>query len=208
MAKTWTDQDVRYLKRYAKTKTTAALAERFDTDEDAVREKLAELDLAASDHAAATGPDPEVALFEEGLTALHEHDWKTAAARFERVLAESDRLDVAARARQYLGVVRRASGETVADGGDGNAYNLAVYHRNRGALGEAMQVVEKAGGKDEDGRFAYLAASLHSLQGETDKAVAALERAIERDPTNRVRAFHDTDFADLRQDHADLFGLD
>jgi hypothetical protein len=77
-------------------------------------------------------------------------------------------------------------------------------------LDEALEIVRGHARKDADGKFAYLAASLHALEGRRKDAVAALDKAVAADPTNRVRAFHDADFAELRKDqeHAHLFGLD
>ena len=67
----------------------------------------------------------------------------------------------------------------------------------------------KEDGDQKDERFAYLAASIHAAEGRTDEAAKALSRAIELNPKNRVHAFHDPDFAELRgtRDHRQLFGL-
>ena len=61
----------------------------------------------------------------------------------------------------------------------------------------------------KDERFAYLAASIHAAEGRTEEAAQALSRAIDLNPKNRVHAFHDPDFAELRKDrdHRQLFGL-
>ena len=46
-----------------------------------------------------------------------------------------------------------------------------------------------------------------ALQGEFDEAAEALGRAVELNPKNRVHAYHDTDFQELRrsEDHRKLF---
>lgn len=211
MAKSWSGQETGYLKRYAANKTLAELAQRFEVDEDEVRSKLAELDLTTKDGEPQSGgkalSDPALKPFEKGIEALHDGDWKAARKAFETVIAESEEPDLTARARQHLRVVERRSGGD--DGGEASPYMEAVLARNRGDLDGALEIAGKAK-KDEDGRFAYLAAAVHALRGDEDEAVKALQEAVDADPAHRVHAFHDPDFAELRKDkdHAHLFGLD
>jgi len=215
MAKSWTQQDTGYLKRYAGKKTLDELARRFEAEPDAVREKLAALGLQTKDGepsrtgAAAIENEPEVEVYAQALEAMHGKKWKKARELFERVLGETDRTALAGRARQQLATIERQT----AEGGDeevADPYLRAVVARNRGDLDEALEIARSQGRKDADGRFAYLAASLHAVEGRRQDAVAALEKAVAADPANRVRAFHDADFAELRKDqeHAHLFGLD
>ena len=44
----------------------------------------------------------------------------------------------------------------------------------------------------------YLAASLKALDGDAEQALELLARAIELEPRNRVHAYHDPDFRELR----------
>jgi len=215
MAKSWTEQDKGYLKRYAGKKTLDELARRFDADPGAVREKLAALGLQTKDGepsragAAAIEHEPEVEVYAEALAAMHAKKWKKARDLFERVLATTDRTALAGRARQQLAVIERQTAGAEA-GEVEDPYLRAVVARNRGDLDEALEITRSQGRKDADGRFSYLAASLHAVEGRRQDAVAALEKAVAADPANRVRAFHDADFAELRKDqeHAHLFGLD
>jgi tetratricopeptide (TPR) repeat protein len=213
MAKSWSDQETRYLERYARTKTLSALAERFEATEGEVRARLAALALVTKDGEPAGGGhrsaanDPEIGDYEQGLEALGAGKLPTARKLFERVVAGSDRRELAARARQHLKVIERLTGGGA--GAEEDAFTRAVFERNRGDHAAALALVEgqKA---DADGRYAYLAATLHALAGREAEAAEALRRAVDRDPKNRVRAYHDPDLGGLRQkrDYAHLFGLD
>lgn len=212
MAKNWNQQEISYLKRYAKAKSLADLAGRFDVGEDEVRRKLAALDLTTKDGEPpatlrGTAADPEIADYEAGLQALVAGKLAAAEKAFERVVGGSDRPELIARARQHLAMVARRRD---APDGDDDPFLLAVFERNRGDHGAAMALAERHAKADDDGRFALLAAGLHSLADRERDAVAALERAVEKDPANRVRAYHDPDLADLREktEYAHLFALE
>lgn len=208
--KSWTDQETSYLKRYARSKTLADLAERFDAGEDEVRRQLAALGLTTKDGqpaAAGGGADPEIGDYEAGLEALAAGKLDAAEKAFRKVLAGTDRADLAARARQHLIAIERRRG---GDEGDADPFTRAVFERNRGDLEAALALTEKHAKGDADGRFALLAAGLHSAMGQEKEAADALRRAAEKDPVNRVRAYHDPDLAELRKkkEHAHLFALE
>ncbi|HEX6203302.1 MAG TPA: hypothetical protein VF100_09885 [Thermoanaerobaculia bacterium] len=209
--KSWTDQETSYLKRYARSKTLADLAERFDAGEDEVRKQLAALGLTTKDGepaaAGGAGADPEIGDYEKGLEALGGGKLDAAEKAFRKVLAGTDRADLAARARQHLIAIERRRG---GDEGDADPFTRAVFERNRGDLDKALALAAKHAGDDADGRFALLAAALHSALGQETEAAEALRRAAERDPVNRVRAYHDPDLAPLRKkkEHAHLFALE
>ena len=163
---------------------------------------------------ATAAADPALDAFTKALDAFHKRDWAKAADLFEATLAESDRLDLSDRARQYLAATRQklaesgtAKGKAKAD--DGDPFLRAVVEKNRGDAAAAMDLCRKEGRDQKDERFAYLAASIHAAEGRIEEAVQALSRAIELNPKNRVHAFHDPDFAELRKDrdHRQLFGL-
>lgn len=167
---------------------------------------------------AAAAIDPALDAFTRALDAFHKKDWAKAAEQFEAVLAQSDLLDLSARARQYLAASRqRLDAADAAAGGakakgkskqeDGDPFLRAVFEKNRGDSAAALELCRQEGREQKDERFAYLAAAIHASEGRTEEAVAALSRAIELNPKNRVYAFHDPDFADLRRDHRQLFGL-
>jgi tetratricopeptide (TPR) repeat protein len=209
--KSWSEQEKSYIKRYAKSKTLADLAGRFDAREDEVRAQLAALGVTTKDGQPASpsagGPDPEIADYEAGIRAFGAGKLDAAEKAFRKVLDATDRPEVAARARQHLTAIdRRRGGEA----GDADPYTRAVFERNRGDVAAALALAEKHAKGDADGRFALLAAGLHSASDRENEAVAALTRAVERDPVNRVRAYHDADLAELRKkkEHAHLFALE
>jgi tetratricopeptide (TPR) repeat protein len=157
------------------------------------------------------GSDPALDALSQGLAALQAKDWAKAVERFEEAVRESDRPEVRDRARQYLLASRqKAQGEKpAAKGAEADPYLQAVYEKNRGNLEEALEISRKGGRDQKDERFAYLTASLHALEGRWDEATQALTKAIELSPKNRIHAFHDPDFAELRKnrDLRPLFGL-
>ena len=159
--------------------------------------------------------DPALDAFTKALDAFHKKDWANAAEQFEAVVAQSDLLELTARARQYLAASRQRleeAGGAKAKGKakqeeDGDPFLRAVFEKNRGNTAAALELCLQEGRDTKDERFAYLAAAIHASEGRIEEAVAALSRAIELNPKNRVHAFHDPDFADLRRDHRQLFGL-
>jgi tetratricopeptide (TPR) repeat protein len=160
--------------------------------------------------------DPALAAFAKALDAFHKRDWAKAAELFEGVLAQSDRLDLSDRARQYLAATRQkleeaggSKARAKAKAEDGDPFLRAVFEKNRGDAAAALEICRQGNRDQTDERFAYLAASIHAAEGRTEEAVQALSRAIELNPKNRVHAFHDPDFAELRKDRdqRQLFGL-
>ena len=161
--------------------------------------------------AQSAGADPALDALAQGLAALQAKDWAKAVERFEEAIRESDRPEVRDRARQYLMASRQKAGEgeKPAKAPEQDPYLLAVYEKNRGNLKEALEISHKGGRDQKDERFAYLTASVHAIEGRWDEATQALHKAIELNPKNRIHAFHDADFAELRKnrDLRPLFGL-
>jgi tetratricopeptide (TPR) repeat protein len=157
------------------------------------------------------GTDPALEALTQGLAALQAKDWAKAVELFERAVEQSDQPEVRDRARQFLTVARqKAEGEGPKAGTDEAAvYLQAVYEKNRGNLKEALEISRKGGRDQKDERFAYLAASIHAVENRLDEAAQALAKAAELNPKNRIHAFHDPDFAELRKnrDFRPLFGL-
>lgn len=156
--------------------------------------------------------DPALGSFTQALQALHKKSWAKAAELFEAALAQSDRADLSARARQYLASARQQMAEKPDGLGDTaeDPFLQAVYEKNRGNLAAALEICRKDGRNQKDERFVYLVASIHAVEGRTEEAVQALSRAIELSSKNRVHAYHDPDFAELRKDRdhrQKLFGL-
>lgn len=207
MAKRWKKGDVTYLKRYARKQRVADLAARFKTDNSTIHAKLAELGLSALDSVAPTALEqsPSVDELQKGLKALHEGQWRQAAAIFESVAGTAQQTELVATARRYLQVCREKLARKRTEEPD--PYLLAVVERNRGNLEEAHAICAAGGRRSKDARFAYLAASLFAEQGEYDEAARFLELAFELDPATRVHAQLDSDFEPMRAqtEHAALF---
>lgn len=154
--------------------------------------------------------DPALDAFTEGLAALQKKDWKQASERLEKAVELADRSDLRDRARQLLAAARqKAGGAKAAKGLEVDPYLEAVVERNRGNLQAALELCHKGGRDQQDERFAYLAASIHAVENRLDEAVEALSKAVELNPKNRIHAFHDPDFAEIRKNtgHRHLFGL-
>lgn len=202
MAKRWKKQETSYLKRYGVKRTVAELAERFDTDGDTVRAKLDELGLEAVDHKQ-PGSDPGIEALEKGLAALYDEKYAQAEKLLARAEEDAVQSEVANRARRY----RAAARNRMAKAAEADPYLEAVYERNRGNLDAALEICARGGRQGKDERFAHLAASIYAAQGESEKAAKLLETAIQLNPKNRVLAYHDSDFATLREDpeYAELF---
>jgi tetratricopeptide (TPR) repeat protein len=155
-----------------------------------------------------TADDPALDALTQGLAALQAKDWAKAVERFEAAVELSDRPEVKDRARQFLTAARqKAGGER--KGGESDPYLQAIYEKNRGNLAEALEMSRKGGRDQKDERFAYLAASIHAIENRLDEAAEGLAKAVELNPKNRIHAFHDPDFAELRKnrDLRPLFGL-
>lgn len=207
MAKSWKKSDVTYLRRYAAKRTVADLARRFGAEESEIRTKLQELGLesADGDSGSAGGfDDPQLPKFQEGIEALAKGDAKSAAKLFGEVAAKAEQIEVAERARRYQAAARLQLDKVAAD--DVDSYLEAVLLRNDGNLEEALKLCRAKANRDEE-RFLYLSAGILALQGELDEAAEALGRAVELNPKNRVHAYHDTDFQELRssEGHRQLF---
>jgi tetratricopeptide (TPR) repeat protein len=155
--------------------------------------------------------DPALDAFTEGLAALQAKDWKKASERLEQAVELADRPELRDKARQLLTVSRQRAEEP---GGkkkeaEDDPFLAAVYEKNRGDLKAALEISRKGGRDEKDDRFAYLVASIHAVENRIEEAAQALARAVELNPKNRIHAFHDSDFAELRKnrDYRPLFGL-
>lgn len=134
---------------------------------------------------------------EAGIELFHADRIAEARSEFEAVIAAGAESRLTSRAGDYLAACDRA--EASKDGKVNDAFLEAVMTRNDGDLEGALKICT-AGSRTRDGRFVYLASCIRALQGETEPALDSLAKAVELDPTNRVRAFHDADFASLNED--------
>jgi tetratricopeptide (TPR) repeat protein len=155
--------------------------------------------------------DPAFALYAEGLQAMDRKDWAQGIELLRQVIEVSDLADLTARARQYLAAAEKRVAAAAAPAGDDDTdpYLHAVIEKNRGNYKTALDLSKKGGRDKKDERFAYLAASIHAIESRTEDAAQALSQAVELNAKNRIHAFHDTDFAELKKnrDYRHLFGL-
>jgi thioredoxin-like negative regulator of GroEL len=150
--------------------------------------------------------------YSQALEALHRKSWSKAAELFATVVENSDMPEVRGRARQYLAACRLQEAKNVPAANEGeetDPYLRAVYEKNRGDLSAALALCRQGGKDQQDERFAYLAASIHAVEERTEEAAQVLSRAVELSSKNRIHAFHDPDFAELRGNPSfrHLFGL-
>jgi tetratricopeptide (TPR) repeat protein len=157
--------------------------------------------------------DPALDAFGEGLKALDKKDWKKAVDLLDKAIAQSDRPELTARAQQYRAAAARQLAGAGAAGAAGTVeadpFVEALFEKNRGNYKAALELTKKGGRDKKDDRFAYLAASVHAVEGRPEEAVQSLSQAIELNPKNRIHAFHDSDFAEIKKnrDYRHLFGL-
>ncbi len=131
---------------------------------------------------------------EAGIGLFYKNKFDQARTKFEAVIEADDRFAV--RARDFLAACATAEAEPEAAA---DAYLEALVAKNDGDLARALTVCDR-GAHDEDERFVYLAACLRALEGDAEKALDLLASAAKLEPKNRVRAFHDSDFASLHED--------
>jgi tetratricopeptide (TPR) repeat protein len=155
--------------------------------------------------------DPGLDAFTKGLAALQGKDWAKAVEHLEKAVELADRSELRDKARQLLVIPRQKVEEQGGKSKESEAdpYLTAVYEKNRGDLKAALEISRKGGRDQKDDRFAYLVASVHAVEDRIEEAAQALAKAIELNPKNRIHAFHDPDFAELRKnrDYRPLFGL-
>ena len=161
MSKRWQKVEIAYLSKHAGKKSLGELAERFHTDEQTVQAKLDEM-KGGGKQAAASAPDA-VEHYEKALQAMYAQEWSKAIELFESVSAEAVG-ELAARAQQFASTARQRLAEAPPE----DPWLRAVYEKNRGRYAEALQVCSDGGRSGSDARFAYLAAVLHTLQGDAD----------------------------------------
>ena len=193
MSKRWQKVELAYLSKHAGKKSLRELAERFHTDEATVQAKIDET-KGGGKQASASAPDA-VEHYQAGIEALYAQDWAKAVEIFDGVAKEAVG-ELAARARQFATTARGRLAEAPPE----DPWLRAVYEKNRGNFAAAAEVCSGGGRSDNDSRFAYLAAVLHTLQGDLDAGRRHLERAIALDPHHRAHALHDPALRPLRGD--------
>ena len=172
--------------------------ERFGVVEAEMRSKLEELQLQSKDGLGYRAPfvDPTLDDYEKAVEALYGEKWGVARKHLQTVIEQGERPDLAARARQLLKMAQeREEGDVETD----DPFLEAVAAKNRGDLETALDLCNRGGRRGKDERFAYLAASVMALEGAEDEALELLGAAIEMNRENRIHAYHDPDFEQVRE---------
>jgi tetratricopeptide (TPR) repeat protein len=110
--------------------------------------------------------------------------------------------EVAARARTYLSVAdARLRTESMLPRDADSLYDRGVIELNRGEYVAAQEMFERALKREpEAAHIHYGLAATRARLGSIDLALQSLQRALDLQPTLRVRAQHDQDLTSLRND--------
>jgi len=110
--------------------------------------------------------------------------------------------EVAARARTYLAVAdARLRTESILPRDADSLYDRGVIELNRGEYVAAQEMFERALKREpEAAHIHYGLAATRARLGSVDLALQSLKRALDLQPTQRVRAQHDQDLTSLRND--------
>jgi len=110
--------------------------------------------------------------------------------------------EVAARARTYLAVAEaRMRTESILPRDADSLYDRGVIELNRGEYVAAQEMFERALKREpEAAHIHYGLAATRARLGSLDLALQSLQRALDLQPTLRVRAQHDHDLTSLRND--------
>jgi hypothetical protein len=147
---------------------------------------------------ATPGVDPQLELFGRAVAATQQKHWKQAAGLFRRLLEDTDDdPTLGERARQYLTLCEQRLGDGHGHETD-DPYLEAVVAKNRGDFAAALALCRRGGRHHRDERMAYLAASILALEGDLTESAQLLALAVEQNARNRVLAYHDSDFAAVR----------
>ncbi len=146
-----------------------------------------------------------VVIYERGLEALQQHDYRRAIDLLQSVLRQyPDEKELHERVRLYLNVCERQAAQRDADPQTIEerlyASTLAI---NGGRYDEAISHLRLVRDEDPDNDHAiYMLAVAHAQRGEHAEAIAHLERAILLNPENRALARRDPDLEPLGDDDA------
>jgi tetratricopeptide (TPR) repeat protein len=110
--------------------------------------------------------------------------------------------EIAARSRTYLAVAdSRLRTESILPRDADSLYDRGVIELNRGEYVAAQEMFERALKREpEAAHIHYGLAATRARLGSVDLALQSLQRALDLQPTLRVRAQHDHDLTSLRND--------
>jgi tetratricopeptide (TPR) repeat protein len=162
---------------------------------------------------AAPAPPPEkppvrisyleaVALYEQGVAALQEHDYSRASSVLRSVLSRyPDEKELHERVRLYVTVCERhMAPRGLSPSTPEERLFAATLAFNAGNYEEALEHLRTASEESPDhDHVLYMLATVLALRDEYDQAVPHLLRAIDLNPENRALARNDPDLEPLKQ---------
>ncbi|TDI14078.1 MAG: tetratricopeptide repeat protein [Acidobacteria bacterium] len=136
------------------------------------------------------------------MALLQQREFSQAEAQFQSLVASFPTVnDLVDRARTYISLCRKQQEEARTLDGFDDFYHHGVYLGNRGDYDEALLYLNKALELEPDSsKVHYSVASVLCLQGERDRALESLRRAVELDESTRIYAKNDPDFQSLHGD--------
>lgn len=144
-----------------------------------------------------------VALYEQGVQALQQHEYTRAAELLNRVLEQyPDELDLHERVRLYLRICERqvAPAPSAPRTAEERIY-AATLALNAGTPERALPQLQAVLDHDPENDHAlYMLAVVHTMRDEPALALECLLQAVALNPENRGLARQDPDLERLRQD--------
>lgn len=141
--------------------------------------------------------------YEEALKVFKRGDFPRAVSQFEAIVKEyPGEREICDRARTWISAAKIRTATQPVPKTPEEHYYRGVLAANEGRLDDAAGSFESTVNQDPRAdRAHYALAALSGLRGEASGAVSHLAKAIEINPSNRVRALNDADFDTLRDDH-------
>ena len=142
-----------------------------------------------------------VALYEQGVAALQEHDYPRASSVLRSVLSRYPaEKELHERVRLYVNVCERhMAPRALSPSTPEERVFAATLAFNAGNNDEALEHLRTASEESPDhDHVLYMLATVLALRHEYDEAVPHLLRAIDLNPENRAMARHDPDLEPLR----------
>lgn len=142
-----------------------------------------------------------VALYEQGVAALQEHDYPRASSVLRSVLSRyPGEKELHERVRLYVNVCERhMAPRALSPSTPEERVFAATLAFNAGNYDEALEHLRTASEESPDhDHVLYMLATVLALRDEYDDAVPHLLRAIDLNPENRAMARHDPDLEPLR----------
>lgn len=136
-------------------------------------------------------------VFGQAVKEFHKGDLEKAAELFRTVIEKhASEPEVVDRARAYLAIAQKRQKKENVQLKTFEDYSLyGVIRLNQGEYDVAIKALEKAlDFKTDDGRIYYLLADALMLKGDTDAALDALKKAIQKDKIYSTLAQNETDF--------------